>query len=67
MNDKPSQNQWVLAQLQQNGSITRNQALKNRITRLAARIADLKEAGYLIVGARLKTKRGTDYKYFLAQ
>lgn len=67
MTETLSQNRWVLYQLETNGRITRNQALRNRITRLAARIADLKEAGHPIVGSRLKTKKGVDYVYSFAQ
>lgn len=62
-----SQNQWVLQRLNQYGRVTRNQALKNRITRLAARIADTKpilaEQGKEILANSVKTKYGRDYEY----
>lgn len=62
-----SQNKWVLQRLNQYGRVTRNQALKNRITRLAARIADirpiLEEQGKEILANSVKTKYGRDYEY----
>ena len=58
-----SQNAYVLSQLMEKGSISRNHCLDRRITRLAARIADLKFAGHQIVGRREKTQAGNDYVY----
>lgn len=48
----------------ENGQVSRNYCLSHFITaRLAARINDLREAGYHIVGQRVKTDRGVDYIY----
>lgn len=58
---KTSQNKWVADQLLNTGVVSRNQALNNHITRLAARCTDLKDAGWEIVGRR----NGKDYEYVL--
>ena len=64
-----SQNKWVLQRLNQYGRVTRNQALKNQISRLASRILDvkpiLKEQGKEILANSVKTKNGRDYEYRL--
>lgn len=62
---KLSQTAWVGAYLKKHGTFTRNQALKNGITRLAARIQDLKDADWEISGAFVKTRNGKDYVYTL--
>jgi hypothetical protein len=46
MSIKLTQKKWVIEQLEQNGKITRNECLKNYITRLGAIICDLKKDGY---------------------
>jgi len=46
MSRSSTQEEWVLAQLQHNGEVTRNEALKNYITRLGAIICDLKKQGW---------------------
>lgn len=56
---------WVKTQLVKNGSITRNQALRRYISRLGARINDLRNAGWNIEGKWIKTKYGRDYEYTL--
>lgn len=43
---KNSQLQWTIEQLNQNGEVTRNQALRNHFSRLGARISDLKKIGW---------------------
>lgn len=58
---KTSQNKWVADQLNKQGVVSRNQALNHNITRLAARIADLKETGLEIIARR----NGKDYEYVL--
>ena len=40
-----TQKQWVLNRLETNGYITRNECLRNYISRLGAIIADLKKDG----------------------
>lgn len=52
---------WAKAELKEHGQVTRNQALGQYITRLAARINDLREQGMNIVGS----KEGKDYVYKL--
>lgn len=61
---KQSQLQWIKSQLENKGFVTRNDALRKYISRLAARIADLREAGWNIEGERMKNG---NYKYTLMQ
>lgn len=44
-NNFQTQKQWVKEQIKSNGFITRNQCLKNFISRLGAIIFELKEEG----------------------
>jgi len=67
---KKTQIDFVRSRLQRYGSITRNQALRNYISRLSAIIHTLRhEEGMEIEGTYIKTKtpfgEGRDYKYFL--
>ncbi len=62
-----TQNDWVSAQLQKYGKLSRNASLKRYITRLGARINDLKNAGWEIEGGYVKTKNGKDYVYKLVK
>jgi hypothetical protein len=64
---KYTQENWVRDQLFKEGKISRNQALRRYITRLAARIKNLRYAGLEIQGAHVKTKRGKDYIYHLVK
>lgn len=64
---KASQLAWVKTQLATHGKVSRNEALRRYISRLAARIADLREAGVEIVGMSVKTKAGKDYVYKLVR
>lgn len=59
--NKETQMKWVQTQLKKKGKVTRNQALRQYISRLAARINDLREGGWNIVGK----KEGNDYVYSL--
>lgn len=63
---KNTQKAWILKQLRENGRITRNECLKNYISRLGARISDLKSEGWKIEGEFIKTTNGKDYVYTLA-
>lgn len=58
-----SQNKWVISRLERYGKVTRNQALRNNITRLASRILDVRpvfeDKGMEIVASR----DGKDYVY----
>jgi len=62
-----TQEQWIVEQLQTKGYITRNQALRKYISRLGARICDLRQSGHHIIGEWIKTKNGRDYKYTLVK
>lgn len=62
---KLSQTAWVGAYLKKHGTFSRNYALKIKISRLAARIQDLKDADWEIEGAFFKTRNGKDYVYTL--
>lgn len=54
-----SQNKTILAHLRRNKSITSMAAIRDyEITRLAARIHDLKEAGHTINSERIKVPSG---------
>ena len=52
-------------QLLKNGSVSRNWCLQRFITRLGARIDDLKKEGMNINGKFVNTDYGKDYVYFL--
>jgi hypothetical protein len=62
-----TQEAWVRTQLERHGRVSRNIALRRYISRLAARIADLRAGGMNIVGRQVKTKRGKDYVYELVK
>ena len=66
---KQTQREWVLERLKQNGSITRNECLRNYITRLGAIICNLTNEGYQFDSGYVKVETfwGTskDYKYTL--
>ena len=60
------QNQWVRSRLLKRGSVTRNEAIRNGITRLSARIWDLRDQGMNIEGVRMPLKNGSyDWIYKL--
>lgn len=60
---KDTQLKIVRTQLEEHGEITRNWCLERYITRLGARINDLKNAGWVIEGFWLKYAGGRDYVY----
>jgi len=63
---KQSQLQFIKNQLLENGAVSRNFCLQNFISRLGARISDLKSEGWNIKGERRKNKHGGfDYVYRL--
>jgi hypothetical protein len=64
---KKSQLKIIRDKLIKTGIVSRNWCLKRYISRLSARIADLKNAGYLITGSNKKTKNGLDYVYKLVE
>ena len=67
MKDKDSQCKTILKYLQDGNSITQIEASdKFRITRLAARISDLRRRGYDIVSEQVGKGFGSYVRYHLA-
>jgi hypothetical protein len=62
---KKTQRDWVVKQLKEKGSVTRNEALQVYISRLGAIICDLRKDGWEIDGTWVKTANGKDYSYSL--
>ena len=66
-----TQKQWVKEQLKSNGFITRNQCLRNYISRLGAIIYKLKEEGMKFETDYIETEtkygKGKDFKYTLIE
>ena len=62
---RKTQLDFVRDELKNKGYITRNFCLKHYISRLGARINDLKREGMDIEGKNLKTDNGMDYIYHL--
>lgn len=60
-----TQLQWVRDRLLYDGEVSRNAALEMFITRLGARINDLKNNGWVIDGKWVKYEKGKDYRYYL--
>lgn len=60
-----TQKQIIRDKLQSTGLVTRNWCLRRYISRLSARIMDLREEGFDIVGERGKGKQKGDYIYKL--
>lgn len=62
---KPTQMGWVKQQLIERGEVSRNDALKNHITRLGAIIYSLThDEGWEIDGRWRKSLFGKDYVYY---
>ena len=67
MKEKESQCKTILEYLKEGNSITQIEASdKFRITRLAARISDLRDRGYNIVSERVGKGFGSFVRYHLA-
>ena len=68
-NNFQTQNNWIKEQIKSNGFITRNQCLRNFISRLGAIIFELKEAGMEFetgyIETDIKYGKGKDFKYTL--
>jgi len=62
-----TQQQWVIAQLEKKGWVSRNDALKKYITRLGAIVCDLRGTKYECKGKYFKTAYGNDYRYYLCK
>ncbi len=60
-----TQLQWVKDRLLIDGEVSRNSALQMYITRLGARVNDLKNDGWEIEGKWRKTEHGKDFAYTL--
>lgn len=56
--------EWVKEVLEKDGKISRNQALRNFVTRLASRIADLKGEGWVFAEP---VREGGDYVYVVKE
>jgi len=64
-----TQEEWIIERLRKNGSITRNECLRNYISRLGARISDLKAKGWVFKTSRIEVEtpfgKGYDFEYKL--
>lgn len=58
-----TQKKWILDRIEEQGFITRNQCLRQYISRLGAIIDDLKKEGYQFEAEYQKTEYGKDYVY----
>lgn len=58
-----SQRQLVIKELEENGYVSRNWALRNFISRLGAIICDLNKDGYDLIGSFISMNGGKDYIY----
>ena len=67
MSETKSQLEWTKDRLLYDGEVSRNAALQMYITRLGARINDLKNSGWEIEGEWRKTEHGKDFVYFLVK
>ena len=65
--EKLTQLSWARHQLKTRGYVSRNDALKNHITRLSAIILELKHEGLEIEGGWQKTLFGKDFIYYLGK
>lgn len=66
-NMKKTQIEWLKDELRNNGKVTRNMALQRYISRIAARVDDLRRDGWVIEGKAVKRLSGTDYQYTLIE
>lgn len=65
-NKTNTQLNWVKKKLREDGKVSRNQALSVYISRLGARIDDLRKAGWQIDSKSVKENGGTNFYYFLS-
>jgi hypothetical protein len=66
MKPKATQLEWVMQKLKEKGSVTRNEALENYISRLGSIICKLKKEYQInIIGEYYKTRKGRDYIYYV--
>ena len=64
---RQTQESRVIEKLRMDGEVSRNWALRNYITRLAAIMLNLKNEGWEFEGKSVKTDWGTDYVYKLTK
>ncbi len=62
---KKSQEQFIINCLRTRGEVTRNEALRNYISRLGAIIYNLNQKGWVIEGKYRKYSGGKDFVYTL--
>lgn len=60
---KPTQKERVIKKINRDGFITRNECLKNFLSRLGAIICDLQKDGWEFSAEYIKTPYGKDFKY----
>lgn len=58
-----TQESWTIKKLQENGKVSRNEALQSYISRLGAIICSLNKSGWVIEGKFEKYAHGKDYVY----
>jgi len=63
MKSKKSQKERIISKLLKDKFVTRNECLKNFISRLSAIILELKNEGWEFKPEFIKTPNGEDYKY----
>jgi len=61
----PTQQTFVINELKRKGYITRNECLRNYISRLGAIVSDLKSLGFIFQSNYSTTEKGRDYVYFI--
>lgn len=62
---KMSQVEFVKKRLEANGKVSRNECLRNYISRLGAIIYTLRREGYELEGKYVNTQNGRDYVYYV--
>lgn len=65
LSNMKNQEAWVVRTLLKNGEISRNEALRNFVSRLSGIILNLKKDGWTIESGYRKTPSGKDYVYSL--
>lgn len=60
---KKTQEDRIIYKLRTDGYVTRNEALKNYISRLGARISDLQRQGWIFDAKFIKKNGARDYEY----
>ena len=70
-NREITQKEFIIKRILENGSVTRNYALRNYISRLGSIICNLQKDGYIFEGEYFKVKTpfgdGKDYRYTVSE